>query len=103
MLETNQYFGIMEDNRLASIAGIHVYSPEYRVAALGNTTTLPSQRNKGYARRVTARLCQSLMDEGMDVGLNVKADNKTAVSCYERVGFKVVATYEEFMVQGKPR
>ena len=97
MLETSQYFGIMEKNRLVSIAGIHVYSPKYKVAALGNITTLPSHRNKGYGRRVTARLCQSLIDEGIDIGLNVKIDNKAAISCYEKIGFRVVATYEEFM------
>ncbi len=101
MLETGQYFGIMEGDNIASIAGIHVYSPQYKVAALGNITTHPSHRKKGYGGRVTARLCQSLLDEGMKIGLNVKADNSAAISCYEKLGFTIVASYEEFMVQGK--
>lgn len=101
ILETEQYFGIIEDNRIVSIAGVHVYSPRYRVAALGNITTHPSYRNRGYGRRVTARLCQSLNDEGITIGLNVKADNRAAIACYQRIGFTVVATYEEFMVQRK--
>jgi predicted GNAT family acetyltransferase len=101
MLETNQYFGIREENRLVSIAGIHVYSPQYKVAALGNITTLPTHRIKGYGTRVTARLCQSLIDEGIDVALNVKTNNKAAISCYRRIGFEIVASYEEFMIQRK--
>lgn len=101
MLETKQYFGIMEDNRIVSIAGVHVYSPRYRVAALGDITTHPEYRNKGYGRRVTARLCQSLNDEGMAIGLNVKADNAAAIACYERIGFTIAASYEEFMIQRK--
>jgi ribosomal protein S18 acetylase RimI-like enzyme len=98
MLETNKYFGIRENGRLVSIAGVHVYSPEYRIAALGNITTLPECRGKGYATQVTGQLCRSLRDEGMDVGLNVKADNAAAIACYQRIGFKMVASYEEYLV-----
>ena len=35
--------------RLASVAGIHVYSRTYRVAALGNIATMPTHRNRGLA------------------------------------------------------
>jgi ribosomal protein S18 acetylase RimI-like enzyme len=101
MLDTNQYFGIMEENRLVSIAGIHVYSPQYKVAALGNITTHPKYRNKGYGSRVTATLCQSLCRERIRIGLNVKTDNNSAISCYKRNGFEIVASYGEFMVQRK--
>ncbi len=99
MLETGQYFGMIEDNRIVSIAGVHVYSPRYSVAALGNITTHPEYRNRGYGRRVTARLCQSLNNEGIVIGLNVKADNAAAIACYQRIGFTVAATYEGFTVQ----
>jgi ribosomal protein S18 acetylase RimI-like enzyme len=101
MLVTGQYFGIREDNRLVSIAGIHVYSPQYKVVALGNIATLPAFRSKGYGTRATAKLCQSLLNEGMRIGLNVKTDNIAAISSYKRIGFEIVATYEEFMVQRK--
>jgi predicted GNAT family acetyltransferase len=101
MLETNQYFGIREENRLVSIAGVHVYSPQYQVAALGNITTLPTHRNKGCGTRVTARLCRSLLDENIEIGLNVKADNKAAISCYRGLGFRLVASFEEFTAQLK--
>ena len=97
MLETNRYFGIWEKRRLVSVAGIHVYSPQYKVAALGNISTLPTHRKQGYGTKVTAKLCQSLIDENVQIGLNVKADNTTAISCYEKLGFKIIASYEEFL------
>jgi len=99
MLETNQYFGIWDGDHLVSIAGIHVYSPRYKVSALGNITTHPSCRNKGYGQRVTARLCQSLIRKDINVGLNVKIDNNAAIKCYEVLGFRVVASFSEFLIE----
>lgn len=101
MLDTGRYFGIKEGRRLISIAGVHVYSPQYKVAALGNIATVPRHRNEGYGTRVTATLCKSLLKEGMRIGLNVKSDNAAAKACYERLGFKIVAVYGEFMAQKK--
>jgi predicted GNAT family acetyltransferase len=97
MLETKQYFGIRESGELISIAGVHVYSTCYKVAALGNITTHPDYRNRGYCRMVTGRVCKSLLDDGIDhIGLNVKSDNLGAIRCYEKLGFKVVGCYGEF-------
>ena len=101
MLETNQYYGMIEENRLVSVAGIHVYSPQYKVAALGNIATLPALRGKGYGTKVTAKLCQSLLKEEIRIGLNVKTDNNAAISSYKRIGFETVASYGEFIVQRK--
>jgi len=101
MLETNQYFGVWEGDHLASIAGIHVYSPKYKVSALGNITTHPSHRNNGYGKLVTAKLCQSLIRKDINVGLNVKADNNAAISCYEGLGFNTIASFGEFLIQKK--
>jgi ribosomal protein S18 acetylase RimI-like enzyme len=101
MLETNQYFGAREEGKLVSIAGIHVYSPQYRVAALGNIATLPGFRNRGYGKRVTAKVCQSLSKNVDRIGLNIKADNGPAISCYKKLGFQVVASYGEFLIRKK--
>lgn len=95
MLETGKYYGEWEGECLVSIAGVHAYSPRYKVAALGNIATLPSYRGRGYAGRVTARLCQALSAEGVTVGLNVKADNAAAIACYRGLGFELVAHYHE--------
>jgi len=99
MLETQQHFGIQAGGKLVCVGGIHVYSPQYRVAALGNIATHPDRRGRGHGQTVTARICQSLSQTVDDIGLNVKADNHTAIACYERLGFKTVAEYGEFVVQ----
>jgi GNAT superfamily N-acetyltransferase len=98
MLETGHYFGLRQGGQLASIAGVHVYSPTYRVASLGNITTDPAYRGHGFGRAVTARLCQSLLKTVDHVGLNVKADNRAAIHLYQQLGFEIVASYGEYMV-----
>ncbi len=101
MLETNYYFGLKQNKELVSIAGVHVYSATYRVAALGNITTHPSYRNNGFGTMVTARLCQELSGIVDTIGLNVKADNPTAISCYQKLGFEIIASYNEYMITRK--
>ena len=111
MLETGQYYGIWdpatigdesigeEERKLCAIAGIHVYSPSRRVAALGNITTHPNYRKRGYAKIVTTALVLSLYDAGVErVGLNVKGDNVAAITLYESLGFIKIGRYEENML-----
>lgn len=101
MLDTDQYFALREGAAIGAIAGVHVYSPEYRVAALGNIATAPELRGRGLATKVTARLCASLRESTDWVGLNVKQDNRAAIACYERLGFEPVAPYEEYLLTAK--
>jgi ribosomal protein S18 acetylase RimI-like enzyme len=102
MLETGYYFGIRRGGALISVAGVHVYSPQYRVAALGNITTRPDFRGQGLATTVTARLCQELRRAGIDyIGLNVHAGNRGALACYQQIGFERVADYGEYTVDLK--
>ena len=101
MLETGQYFGVMGAEGLASVAGIHVYSEQYRVAALGNIATLPHYRGQGLGKVVTARLCQSLAKRVDHIGLNVKANNQPAIGLYQRLGFEVVGRYGEYMLEAR--
>ncbi len=96
MLETGRYYGVWDGAELRSIAGIHVYSPTYRVAALGNITTHPAFRGRGLGRQVTAKLCQELLPVVDHIGLNVKADNQTAIQVYRKLGFEVIADYGEY-------
>jgi len=98
MLATGQYYGIREGGRLVSVAGVHVHSPRYRVAALGNITTLPERRGQGHGAAVTARVCQSLLESVDTVGLNVQSDNTAAIGCYRKLGFARCAVYEESML-----
>jgi ribosomal protein S18 acetylase RimI-like enzyme len=97
MLDTNQYCGLRVDGVLVSVAGVHVYSPVYKVAALGNVATAPAHRGKGWARDVTGQLCRRLLASVDHIGLNVKADNGAAIACYRSLGFEIVGSYEEFM------
>lgn len=96
MLETGQYFGLRRGGVLASVAGIHVYSPKYKVATLGNIATHPDFRGQGLASAVCARLCQALLTTVATIGLNVKANNSSAIACYQKLGFERVAEYGEY-------
>lgn len=101
MVETEQYFGGFEDGHLRAVAGVHVFAPAQKVAALGNITTCPDARGRGWARAVTAEVCRSLRAAGVEqIGLNVKADNAAAIACYLRLGFVHEADYVEWDVDG---
>jgi ribosomal protein S18 acetylase RimI-like enzyme len=102
MLETGYYFGIRRRGALVSVAGVHVCSRRYKVAALGNITTRPDFRGQGMATAVTARLCQELQCAGIEhIGLNVKADNQAGLACYKKIGFERIADYGEYTMHAK--
>jgi RimJ/RimL family protein N-acetyltransferase len=95
MLETGQYLGAFEGEEVVAVAGVHVYSERYRVAALGNVATHPRLRGRGLGTALAAALCRQLLGRVDHIGLNVKADNAAALRCYEKLGFRVRAPYEE--------
>ncbi|MEU1753478.1 GNAT family N-acetyltransferase [Micromonospora matsumotoense] len=96
MLDTGHYVGVREHGDLVAVAGVHVWSPTYRVAALGNVTTHPRARRRGLAGAAVAALCALLRDSVDHVTLNVRADNTAAVRLYERLGFTRVARFGEY-------
>ncbi|MFJ1709307.1 GNAT family N-acetyltransferase [Kitasatospora sp. NPDC088346] len=95
MLATGQYVGARHDGRLIAVAGVHVHSPAQRVAAIGNVTTHPALRGRGAAAACVAALCRQLARSVDHIGLNVRADNTTALELYRRLGFTVVAEFGE--------
>ena len=96
MLETRRYVGIRDEHGLVCVAGVHVWSPEWRVAALGNVATVPESRGRGLAKAACAQLCRVLLDDGIDtISLNVRADNLAAIAAYEKLGFAHAADYVE--------
>ncbi|WBB68702.1 GNAT family N-acetyltransferase [Micromonospora sp. WMMD812] len=101
MLDTGQYVGVRAGDALVAVAGVHVWSPAYRVAALGNVTTHPAARGRGLAAGVVAALCGRLRDSVDHVTLNVRADNTAAVRLYERLGFTPVADYGEYALTAR--
>ncbi len=96
MLATGHYVGARSAGHLVSVAGVHVFSAEHRIAALGNVATLAEHRGRGWATRTVAALCRRLAEQADVIGANVKADNVAALRCYERLGFQPVADYEEY-------
>jgi ribosomal protein S18 acetylase RimI-like enzyme len=96
MLETGQYVGLWRDGALVSVAGIHVFSETYSVAALGNVTTHPDYRGQGLATVATAALCKQLRERVAHISLNVHRENTSAIRAYERLGFERVAVYGEY-------
>jgi len=98
LLKTGQYVGIEDhQGQILCAAGVHVYSPAYRVAALGNIATLPGHRGRGLAAAATAGLCQRLIQQVDIIGLNVRTDNPAAIRAYLKTGFETTAIYHEWM------
>lgn len=96
MLATGVYFIARARENMAAVAGVHVYSEKYKVAALGNIATHSDFRRQGIARRITDRLCQELRRAGIaTITLNVKSFNTAAIACSESIGFQIHAEYEE--------
>jgi predicted GNAT family acetyltransferase len=98
MLARGHYVGIRQDGQLVSAGGLHVFSTTYRVAALGSIATHPDWRGHGFASAVTARLCAVVRPHVDHIGLNVRADNDAAVACYQSLGLRPAAAYEEAML-----
>jgi ribosomal protein S18 acetylase RimI-like enzyme len=101
MLETGYYYAIRQDGDILSVAGVHVYSQRYKVAALGNVTTHPNFRGQGLGTAVCAKLCQDLLRTIDHIGLNVKADNASAITSYRKLGFEIIAEYSEYAFEVK--
>lgn len=87
-VEQGVFYGIRFRGKLVSVAGTHVVSPTYRMAAVGNVFTLPLFRGRGYAIACTAAVVEELVRRGLDVVLNVNVNNAAAIGIYKRLGFK---------------
>ena len=100
MLETGRYVGLRRDGALVCVAGVHVWSPTWAVATLGNVATVPLARGLGLATAACARLCRILLEDGIEViSLNVRADNAAAIRAYEKLGFAHATDYVEVSLQ----
>ena len=95
MLSTGKYFIIRKNSDILAMAGVHFYSKETGIAAIGNVATAPEYRGKGYAGSVTASLVRDLWKEARYIGLNVRADNIPAIKAYEKMGFVLYSSHEE--------
>jgi len=101
MLDTGKFFCIRKNSDILSMAGVHLYTKEFGVAAIGNVATAEEHRGKGYATSVTASLCRDIWKEVKYIGLNVRADNSNAIKAYEKIGFQKHTEYEEIKAEAK--
>jgi GNAT superfamily N-acetyltransferase len=95
MLETGAYVGRFEGEELIALAGVHVLSERYRVAAIGNVLTHPDHRGRGHASEMLAGLCRRLSMSVDVITLNVSDDNDAARRLYDRLGFAPVIAFDE--------
>jgi len=99
MILTGKYIGYFNDKNLIGIAGIHVYSPKYKVAALGNIATHPNFRGQNIASKLIRTLCYDLQQTVDIIGLNVRLENKAAIECYKKLGFEITGEYIECLLK----
>jgi ribosomal protein S18 acetylase RimI-like enzyme len=99
MIESGKYFGCFNEGSLVGVAGIHVYSPEYHIAALGNIAVHPDFRGRKIACKLTSVLCYDLKKSVDIIGLNVKSDNIAAIKCYDNIGFEIRSFYDECLIK----
>lgn len=101
MLKTGMYFGLFRNQTIIAAGGVHVYSPAYNVAALGNIAVHPDFRGQGLGKAISAATAISLLKQVDNIGLNVNCDNTAALAVYRSLGFKITARYEECMLYKK--
>ena len=94
-LRDGVYYGVEADGQLVSVAGTHLVSPTFGVAAVGNIFTHPDHRRRGYATACTSRVVEDLLAQGLDVVLNVNRENIEAIGVYKKLGFRRYCPYIE--------
>jgi ribosomal protein S18 acetylase RimI-like enzyme len=88
MLADNTYVGAWVGGDLVAVAGTHIVSWHYGIAAVGNVYTRPEYRGRGLAQATTHAVIGGLGRRGVrDVVLNVNQQNAPALAAYRRVGF----------------
>lgn len=95
------FYGIERDGRLVSVAGTHLVSPTYSVAAIGNVFTHPDYRGRGYANACTSGVVRELSSQVDTLVLNVGKDNVAAQRIYRKLGFAPHCEFLEAMAYRK--
>ncbi|MBM4293026.1 MAG: GNAT family N-acetyltransferase [Deltaproteobacteria bacterium] len=91
-LDTGLYCGVRDaEGQLVSVAGIHLLNQELNIAAIGNIVTDKEHRGRGLATRCVRVLLDELFKGVENVALNVTEDNRPAIACYEKFGFRTTS------------
>jgi len=95
MLHDDTFVGILEAGSLIAIAGTHVLSEKYDVAAIGAVFTHPDHRGRGWGAAVTAGVIHRIGDRVPTIGLNCTVANASARQIYTTMGFVESLAYDE--------
>jgi len=88
-VELGVFYGVLDEGALVAVAGTHLVSPTYSVAAIGNVFTHPDYRRRGYGTLATSAVSAELRRRGIQtVVLNVAQENALALRIYEKLGFE---------------
>jgi [ribosomal protein S18]-alanine N-acetyltransferase len=88
MLAHGVYAGAYMRETLVAVAGTHVASRRFRLAAIGGVFTSADHRGKGLAKATTGMVMRALADLGIELAvLNVRLDNDPAIRAYKHLGF----------------
>jgi len=88
LLARNRYYGIFAGERLVSVAGTHLRTPE--VWVVGNVYTHPDYRGRGYAKAVTSAVTRDALSSGARALLHAAEGNEPAIRVYRSLGYEVV-------------
>jgi ribosomal protein S18 acetylase RimI-like enzyme len=94
MVDAGVFFGIDDGNALVAVAGTHLVAPSEGAAAIGNVYTRRDGRSRGLGRTVTRAVLNELKAIET-IGLNVRADNPSAIHLYETLGFARHCDFQE--------
>ena len=86
-IEFGHYYGVLEEGRLAAMAGQRLHPAGY--AEISAVCTHPDFLGKGYAAALMQRQLVLMQEAGQIPFLHVRADNERAIALYERLGFRV--------------
>jgi GNAT superfamily N-acetyltransferase len=95
-LDGGFYYGVRVNGRLVAVAGTHLASTRYNIAALGSVFTHPDQRGQGLARVCCSHVLAAVGHAGIRrVVLNVEEAKASARRLYEGLGFRTACVYTD--------
>ena len=97
------FYGVLVAGQLVAVAGTHLVSSTYGVAAVGNVFTHPDHRGRGYGTATTSAVVATLLERGIrDIVLNVSQSNAPAIHIYEKLGFERYCPFIEGRASASP-
>ncbi len=84
-IELGRFIGIRENGRLLAMAGERMWIGDCR--EVSGVCTHPDAQGRGYARVLTGRVVNRMLDSGQLPILHVASGNRRAIEMYEGLGF----------------